>query len=186
MLVKDKLKGAIEQRDKTIEELKHLMFFSNMMNDEVREENLINHLFMILKERFRPDILAVFFIDKEKHVINTAPCFPTGTCAPSSKTKVLLDPTLCRVIRTGTGVLCKRYQGRSRTVNAFSHPIKQGGCACYPLLAGGMVIGAILIAKKTWYILMEKTLTGSCPRMPGLPRQPCTAYGLWRWQGTRP
>ncbi|MEK7359382.1 MAG: diguanylate cyclase, partial [Planctomycetota bacterium] len=147
MLVKDKLKGAIEERDKTIEEMKHLMFFSNMMNDEIREENLINHLFMILKERFRPDILAVFFIDKEKHVINTPLVFPPELARTLIKNEILIDPTLCRVIRTGREFIARDIRKEPYCECIFP-PIEEGGCACYPLLAGGMVIGAILMAKK--------------------------------------
>jgi len=146
-LVKDKLKGAIEQRDKNIEDLKQLMFFSDIMNDEVREESLINHLFMILKERFRPDILAVFIIDKEKHVINTPLVFPPELTHSLIKNEVLLDPTLCRVIRTGREFIAKDIK-KEPYCECIFHPITEGGCACYPLLAGGMVIGAILMAKK--------------------------------------
>jgi len=145
--VEDKLKGAIEQRDKNIEDMKHLMFFSNFMNDEVREENLINHLFIILKERFRPDILAVFFIDREKHVINTPIVFPPELAQSLIKNEVLLDPTLCRVIRTGREFLAKDIK-KEPYCECIFHPITEGGCACYPLLAGGTVIGAILMAKK--------------------------------------
>lgn len=147
MLVKDKLKGAIDERDKTIEEMKQLMFFSNMMNDEIREENLINHLFMILKERFRPDILAVFFIDKETHIINTPLVFPPELAHTLIKNEVLLEPTLCRVIRTGREFLARDIK-KEPYCECILHPITEGGCACYPLLAGGMVIGAILMSKK--------------------------------------
>ncbi|MEK6738409.1 MAG: diguanylate cyclase, partial [Planctomycetota bacterium] len=147
MLVKDKLKGAIEERDKTIEEMKQLMFFSNMVNDEIREENLINHLFMILKERFHPDILAVFFIDKEKHVINTPLVFPPELAHTLIKNEILIDPTLCRVIRTGREFIARDIRKEPYCECIFP-PIEEGGCACYPLLAGGMVIGAILMAKK--------------------------------------
>ncbi|MEK6621046.1 MAG: diguanylate cyclase, partial [Planctomycetota bacterium] len=147
MLVKDKLKGAIEERDKTIEEMKQLMFFSNMVNDEIREENLINHLFMILKERFHPDILAVFFIDKEKHVINTPLVFPPELAHTLIKNEILIDPTLCRVIRTGREFIARDIRKEPYCECIFP-PIEEGGCACYPLLAGGMVIGAILMDKK--------------------------------------
>lgn len=147
MHVKEKLKGAIDERDKNIEEMKHLMFFSNMMNDEVREENLINHMFMILKDRFCPDILAVFFIDKEKHVINTPLVFPPELAHSLIKNEVLIDPTLCRVIRTGREFLARDIKKEPYCGCIFS-PIEEGGCACYPLLAGGTVIGAILMAKK--------------------------------------
>ena len=147
MFVKDKLKGAIDERDKTIEEMKQLMFFSNMVNDEIREENLINHLFMILKERFHPDILAVFFIDKEKHVINTPLVFPPELAHTLIKNEILIDPTLCRVIRTGREFIARDIRKEPYCECIFP-PIEEGGCACYPLLAGGMVIGAILMAKK--------------------------------------
>ncbi|HJW85147.1 MAG TPA: diguanylate cyclase [Candidatus Brocadiaceae bacterium] len=147
MFVKDKLKDAIAERDKHIENMKLLMFFSNIMNDEVREENLINHLFMILKERFRPDILAIFLIDKEKHVINTPLVFPPELAHTLIKNEVLIDPTLCRVIRTGREFIARDIRKEPYCECIFP-PIEEGGCACYPLLAGGMVIGAILMAKK--------------------------------------
>ncbi|MBI5308304.1 MAG: PAS domain S-box protein [Planctomycetes bacterium] len=147
MHVKEKLKDAIDERDKNIEEMKQLMFFSNMMNDEVREENLINHMFIILKERFRPDILAVFLIDKEKHVINTPLVFPPELAQSLIKNEVLIDPTLCRVIRTGREFLARDIRKEPYCECIFP-PIEEGGCACYPMLAGGTVIGAILMAKK--------------------------------------
>ncbi|MEK7297106.1 MAG: diguanylate cyclase, partial [Planctomycetota bacterium] len=146
-LVKDKLKSAIEQRDKNIEDLKQLMFFSSLMNDEVGEESLIKHMFVILKERFRPDILAVFFIDKEKPIINTPLVFPPELAQSLIKNEVLLEPTLCRVIRTGREFLARDIK-KEPYCECILHPITEGGCACYPLLAGGMVIGAILMAKK--------------------------------------
>ena len=146
-LAKDKLRVAIEQRDKTIEDMKHLMFFSYIMNDEVREENLINHLFMILKDIFRPDILAVFLIDKEKHIINTPLVFPSELAHSLIKNEVLIDPTLCRVIRTGREFIARDVR-KEPYCECIFHPITEGGCACYPLLAGGTVIGAILLAKK--------------------------------------
>ena len=147
MHVKEKLKDAIDERDKNIEGMKQLMFFSSMMNDEVREESLINHMFMILKERFRPDILAIFFIDKEKHVINTPLIFPPELAHTLIKNEVLIDPTLCRVIRTGREFIARDIRKEPYCECIFP-PIEEGGCACYPLLAGGMVIGAILMAKK--------------------------------------
>ncbi len=146
-LVKDKLKDAIDERDKNIEEMKQLMFFSNMMNDEVREENLINHMFIILKERFRPDIFAVFLIDKEKHVINTPLVFPPELAHSLIKNEVLIDPTLCRVIRTGRKFLARDVR-KEPYCECVSPPIEDGGCACYPLPAGGTGIRAILTAKK--------------------------------------
>ena len=146
-LVKDKLQDTIAERDRNIEKMKQLMFFSNMMNDEIREENLINHMFMILKERFRPDILAVLFIDKEKHVINTPLVFPPELAHSLIKNEVLIDPTLCRVIRTGREFLARDIRKEPYCECMFP-PIEEGGCACYPLLAGGTVIGAILMAKK--------------------------------------
>ncbi len=146
-LVKDKLKDAIDERDKNIEEMKQLMFFSNMMNDEVREENLINHMFVILKDRFHPDILAIFLIDKEKHVINTPLVFPPELAHSIIKNEVLIDPTLCRVIRTGREFIARDIRKEPYCECVFP-PIEEGGCACYPLLAGGTVIGAILMAKK--------------------------------------
>ena len=52
--MEEELRSTIEQRNKTIAELKHLMYFSSLMNDEMHEASLFHNLGKALKSIFAP------------------------------------------------------------------------------------------------------------------------------------
>ncbi|GJQ49428.1 hypothetical protein KsCSTR_15260 [Candidatus Kuenenia stuttgartiensis] len=65
----EELRDTIEQGNRTIKEMRHLVYFSSLMNDEVHEESLFNNLGRTLKEDFYPDILAIMTLDTERNIL---------------------------------------------------------------------------------------------------------------------
>ena len=141
------LKDAVEQRDKNIIDLKYLMHFSTIMNDEVQEEALLEHMSIALKERFKPDVLAVLMLDKEKNVVNIPTVMPKMPVLDLIKGELLTDHSLCRVIRTGHPFI-SRDVSKEPSCECTRYKIREGGHACLPVIADGSTAGVVLLIKK--------------------------------------
>ena len=141
------LKSAMEERDKKIEELKHLMEFSDLMRDERQEDALIKHMATVLKERFQPDFMTVLMVDKEKNTIVAPVIDPPMSLDKFIRCETVLDPSLCRVMRTGHGVVIKDVT-KEPVCECLSYAMDEGGYACLPLFTGGSSVGTVLTIKK--------------------------------------
>lgn len=147
------LKKAVSQRDANIKDLGYLMYFSTLMNEEVREEKLIHHMAKALQEHFHPELLAVLTIDKTKNVFDATLISPPMPLHQLIHAEVIADPSLCQVIRTGREVIIGNIE-KDIPCECIAHKIEGGGYACLPLITGGAIAGMTIIGKKDknyWY-----------------------------------
>ncbi len=141
------LKETVTQRDKNIDDLKHLMRYSTIMNDEVLEKVLFEHMSLALKGRFQPDVLALLTLDKGKNIIDIPLIIPQMPVKNLFKSEIFIEPSLCRVIRTGQPFISKDIQ-KDPSCECTHDKILEGSCACFPLIAGGTITGVVLMIKK--------------------------------------
>ncbi len=141
------LKSAMEERDRKIEEMRHLMEFSDLMRDERQEEALIKHMATVLKERFHPDFMTVLMVDKEKNTIVAPVIDPPAPLDNFIRRETVLDPSQCRVMRTGHGVVVKDIN-KEPVCECLRYDMNEGGYACLPLFTGGATVGTVLTIKK--------------------------------------
>ena len=145
--MEEELRNTIEQRNKTIAELKHLMYFSSLMNDEVHEASLFHNLGKALKEYFCPDVLAVIMIDNEKNILAIPVIDPPMPETELIKPEVILNPSLCRVLHTGKELIVGDMCAES-VCDCLVSKHSEGGCICIPLTMEGLVAGMVLMIKK--------------------------------------
>ncbi len=153
----ERLKRSVEQSDRNVRELKRLMYFSTIMNEEVQEGNLITHMTRILKDNFHPDALSVMMLDREKNVLDVPVVIPSGPVKNFIKEEVVLDPLLCRVIRTGQVFIARDVKKDPFCESAIFTP-NEGGCVCLPLVAGGDIAGVIHLSKTDMNAWDEDTI----------------------------
>lgn len=147
------LKKAVSQKDENIKDMGYLMYFSTLMNEEVREDKLIHHMVKALQEHFQPELLAVLTIDKTKNVFDTTHMSPPMPLNKLIKSEVIADPSLCQVIRTGREIIVGNID-KDIPCECITHKIEGGGYACLPLITGGAIAGMVLIGKRDkgyWY-----------------------------------
>lgn len=142
----DELKRTVEEKHKSIENLQHLMEFSHLMREEIEEGVLIKHMARVLKERFNPDFLAVLMLNKEENSTEILAVDPVMPWNEIVNQEVILDPTLCRVMRTGHAVVVNDID-TDPCCDCLLLKIKEGGYACFPLSAGGVTVGAVVLVK---------------------------------------
>lgn len=145
--VEEELKRAVEQRDSNIKDLGYLMYFSTLMNEDVREENLISHMANALQEHFHPDILAVLTVDKVKNVFNASLITPPMPVNQLIRGEAISDPSLCQVIRTGREFIVGDIN-KDLSCDCFSYKMNEGGYVGFPLLTNGATSGMVLMVKK--------------------------------------
>ncbi|MEB2308884.1 MAG: diguanylate cyclase [Candidatus Brocadiaceae bacterium] len=151
--IEAELKRAVAQRDMNIKDLGYLMYFSTLMNEEVREEILIHHMANALQVHFQPELLAVLTIDKTKNVFDAALITPPMPLNKLIRDEVIVDPSLCQVIRTGREIIIDN-NAKDILCECTIYKIEEGGFACLPLITGGTISGMVIIGKKDkeyWY-----------------------------------
>lgn len=145
--IEERLKKTVEEKNKGINDMRRLMDFSNLMREEIQERTLISHMAMVLKEHFLPDSLVVFMLNKEVGMIEIPITYPALPYDKVIKQEVMLDPVLCRVIRTGQSLIVNDVD-KDFCCNCLRLDVKEGGYACFPIAAEGYTIGAVHLAKK--------------------------------------
>ena len=123
------------------------MEFSDLMRDERQEGALIKHMATVLKERFHPDFMTVLMVDKEKNIIVAPVIDPPMPLDKFIRRETVLDPSQCRVIRTGHGVVVKDIT-KEPVCECLRYNMDEGGYACLPLFTGGAAVGTVLTIKK--------------------------------------
>jgi diguanylate cyclase (GGDEF)-like protein/PAS domain S-box-containing protein len=141
------LRRTVEERNDSIKEMKHLMDFSTLMREETRKDELIEHMAQVLKNTFAPDILAVLMLDKEKNVLDVALRDPPIPVDELLRAETILDPSLCRVMRTGHEHIVRDIN-RDPSCSCLLYKIEKGGYVCFPIIAGGATAGVVLMIKK--------------------------------------
>ena len=142
-----KQKRIEEERNKKINDLTHLIDFSNLMSNEVQEEEIIKHANLILKNQFMPDMLSLVMMNKEKNILDISIANPQVPLDKFARKELFLNPSLCRVIRTGQSFLVRDI-GTDASCECLLHKIETGGYMCIPLLAGGETVGVVQMIKK--------------------------------------
>lgn len=142
----EELRRTVEEKKKSIEDLRHLMEFSNLMREEIVEGVLIKNMAKVLKERFNPDFLAVLMLNKEENSVDVPAVDPVMPWNEVVSQEVMLNPTLCRVMRTGHTAVVHDID-TDACCDCLLLKMKEGGYACFPLLAGGVAVGAVMMAK---------------------------------------
>jgi len=146
-MMEKELKRTMEERNENIQELKRLMEFSDLMRDERQEGALIKHMATVLKERFHPDFMTVLMVDKEKNEIVAPVIYPPMPLDKFIRYETVIDPSQCRVMRTGHGVVVKDIT-KEPVCECLRYDMDEGGYACLPLFTGGAAVGTVLTVKK--------------------------------------
>ncbi|MDO8141075.1 MAG: diguanylate cyclase [Candidatus Brocadiales bacterium] len=140
-------KQTEEERNKNIADLKHLIEFSDFMSIELQEDMIMKRVLHVLKEYFNPDIIAVLKLNNENRMIDVPFVDPPVAVDKLIKNEVILDPSLCRVIRTGQKVIVMDV-GKEPGCECILYDTKEYGHACLPLNVGGNVTGVVVMIKK--------------------------------------
>ena len=143
----DELTSALVEKNKHIQDMKHLLEFSAFMKGEIREDAIMKHLSRVLKKRFRPDFLVMLMHCKDSNVIEVAFVDPAIPLDKVIKQDCILNPALCRVMRTGHTVVVKDVNKEPCCDNLLLG-MKEGGYICIPMMASCGVTGTVLVVKK--------------------------------------
>ncbi len=142
----EELRLTVEEKKKSIEDLRHLMEFSNLMREEIVEGALIKHAAKVLKERFSPDFLAMLMLNQEENSVEIPVTDPVMDWNEVISKEVVLYPTLCRVLRTGHNVVVRDVD-TDACCDCLLLKMKEGSSACFPISAGGITVGAVMMVK---------------------------------------
>ena len=140
-------KNTMEDREKTIKNLKNLMDFSVIMREEIQESELIKHMAHALKKDFDPDIIVVLMLNRENDMLDVPLIEPQMPVEKLIKSEIFINPSICRVLRTGHELIVKDIN-EDIPCECLSLKIKEGGYACYPLITGGTTTGVVLLVKE--------------------------------------
>ncbi len=140
-------RNTMEEREKTIKNLKNLMDFSVIMREETQESELIKHMARALKKEFTPDIIAVLMLNRENNLREVPLIEPQMPVEKLIKPETFIDHSKCQVLRTGHELIVRDIN-EDIPCECLSLKIKEGGYACYPLITGVVTTGAVLLVKK--------------------------------------
>lgn len=136
-----------EERKNKINGLRSLIDFSNLMNNEVLEAEIIKHAALFLKHHFKPDILSVLMLNNERNNLDVSAVIPAMPFDKLARKELLLNPLLCNVIRTGQAFLVKDID-KDIPCDCLSCKVETGGYVCLPLIVDGNVIGVAQMINK--------------------------------------
>lgn len=145
--IEDELKISIAEKNKSINDMRQLMVFSDFMRNEIQEKELINHLARALKKRFQPNLMAVLMLNKDKNMVEIPIIDPVMPPDKVLKQEIVLDPNMCRAMRTGHSVIVNDFQ-KELCCDCIIHAMRENGHACFPIVSGNGAIGAVLVVKK--------------------------------------
>ncbi|OHB69564.1 MAG: hypothetical protein A2W17_11575 [Planctomycetes bacterium RBG_16_41_13] len=140
-------KRVEEERNNKINSLQSLIDFSNLMNNEVLEAEIVKHTSLILKNKFKSDILSVLMLNNQKNVLNASAVIPAMPLDKFARKELFLNPSLCNVIKTGQAFLVKDID-KDIPCDCLLYNVGMGGYMCLPLIAGGETIGVVQMIKK--------------------------------------
>lgn len=140
-------KRAEEERNKHIKELEDFMSYSTTMNDAATEDAVFKHMVLALRKHFAPDIVAVIMLDRERNMLYVPMIDPAMPVHELIRHEVVLDSSLCRVMKTGKECFVKDIT-KDTSCECVIYKDEQGGYLCIPLIAGGITFGIVLLIKK--------------------------------------
>ncbi|MCF6148262.1 MAG: diguanylate cyclase [Candidatus Kuenenia sp.] len=135
------------ERDSNFKNLRRLMDFSTFLDEEIQEDVLLKHLSKTLKDILNPDVIAILLLDNDNHLLNVAIIDPPELSDKIIRDEVLLEPSLCRVIRTGKELYVSDI-AKEHACECLAYKFEKGGFACFPLITGGTTIGMLFVIKE--------------------------------------
>lgn len=140
------------------EEMAALSKFSEAVPQCTSEREVYDHLLYWLKERFAPRQVIIFKLDPAENFLEAA-----TTLVPLPENlrdwPVIEDPHNCKAVRSGRFFRVNDVTAEPLCPSRFASP--QGGSYyCGPLIAGGIVIGAVRLEgeKDSWTPERERLL----------------------------
>lgn len=140
-------KRAEQERNKHIKELEDFMSYSTIMNDAATEDAVFKHMILALRKYFDPDIVAAIMLDRERNMLYVPVIDPPLPVNEIVRSEVILDPALCRVIRTGKECFIKDLT-KDASCECVVRKNEEIGYLCIPLIAGGITFGIVMLIKK--------------------------------------
>jgi len=154
------------------EELAALNRFSEAVTQCTSEVEVYDHILHSLKERFRPTQVMIFKLDPEENLLEAA-----ATLVPLPEEvrdwPVIPEPHNCKAVRMGRRFRVNDVKAEPLCPAKFVAPA-EGSYYCGPLIAGGVIIGAVRVegAKGFWTpereSLLESYLSGAATALSNL------------------
>jgi len=154
------------------EEMAALNKFSEAVTQCTSEREVYDHLLHWLKERFQPRQVLIFKLNSAENFLETA-----ATLAPLPAEvrawPVIEEPHNCKAVRTGRHFRVNDVNAEPLCPSRFVLP-GEGSYYCGPLIAGGIIIGAVRLEglKGFWTPerehLVESYLSGAASALSNL------------------
>ncbi len=152
------LREAVLERDKNISELNHLILFSTMMRDETKEDMLVKNMGYTIKEHFGANSLHILLLNENKNILEEP--ITISSIKKNSlfiKEDVILNPALCRTIRTGQKLVAQNIDNHI-SCECIKELNENFGYVCVPLIAGGKALGVIVLTRERGSFWSEKQI----------------------------
>ena len=140
-------KRADEERNNHLRELEDIMSFSTITNEAMQDESLFKHLSTALRMHFKPDMVVVAMIDRERNMLYVPLADPPLTVQELIKHEAVLDPSFCAVLTKGQMHILNDIANES-PCRCIQYKIEKGGYVCIPLVAGGKTFGMVILFKQ--------------------------------------
>lgn len=154
------------------EELAALNKFSEAVTQCTSEGEIYDHILYFLRERFHPRQVIIFKLNAEENILEAA-----SSLLPLPEEMrdwpVIPEPHNCKAVRMG-----RRFRANDVTTEPLCPakfvPPSEGSYYCGPLIAGGVIIGAVRVegAKDFWTpereSLLESYLSGAATGLSNL------------------
>ncbi len=154
------------------EELAALNKFSEAVTQSTTEAEIYDHVLHSLRERFQPRQVIIFKLNPAQNFLEAA---ATLASLPEklSAWPVIDEPHNCKAVRMGRGFRVNDVSEEPLCSAKFAHPV-EGSYYCGPLIAGGIIIGAVRLEgpKDFWTpereSLLESYLGGAASALSNL------------------
>ena len=154
------------------EELAALNRFSEAVTQCTSEEEIYDHILYSLRERFRPTQVMIFKLNAEENLLEAV-----ATLHPLPEEvrhwPVIPEPHNCKAVRMGRRFRVNDVKAEPLCPARFVPP-SEGSYYCGPLIAGGVIIGAVRVdGNKNYWTperesLLESYLSGAATALSNL------------------
>jgi diguanylate cyclase (GGDEF)-like protein len=154
------------------EELAALNKYSEAVVQCTSEREIYDHVLYSLRERFHPRQVIIFKLNAQENYLEAA-----ATLQPLPEElrdwPVIPEPHNCKAVRMGRRFRANDVRAEPLCPSKFLHPT-DGSYYCGPLIAGGVIIGAVRVegAKDYWTpereSLLESYLSGAASALSNL------------------
>jgi diguanylate cyclase (GGDEF)-like protein len=136
------------------------------------EAEVYKHLLHALNTRFNPRQIIVFKLHAEENFLE-AVASQAPLPSDSANFSIIQEPESCKAVRTGRYFVVNDVSAEPLCSSKFALP-KEGSYYCGPLIAGGIIIGAVRLetVKNYWMTarlaLLESYLSGAASALSNL------------------